>query len=128
MFSCLVQIRMSDLDPFNHVNNGAQCNLFDYGRTVFFEKNLNMEIDWMSFDLVLVHVEMDYLQPIHIHDEISCETEIYDVGEKSIKMRQYLMDTVSGVLKTECKCTLVAIDRDKMVSKEVPEIYKKLKI
>ena len=49
MFSCPIQIRMSDLDPYNHVNNGAQCNYFDMGRSRYFEHVFQTKIDWLTF-------------------------------------------------------------------------------
>lgn len=119
MFSCPIQIRMSDLDPFDHVNNGAQCNLFDFGRTSFFESVFNNKIDWLTFNYVLVHVEMDFKSPVRIHDNIVCETEVYDKGRTSFKMVQYLKNAVTNDIHTVCRSVIVCIDREKNVPKEI---------
>ena len=124
MFSCPIQIRMSDLDPFDHVNNGAQCNLFDFGRSKFFEHIFNQAIDWMTFEYVLVHVELDFKLPVRIHDEIVCETEVYDKGHTSFKMRQYLKNAVTNDILTVCHSVIVFIDREKNVPKEIPEDHR----
>ena len=124
MFSCPIQIRMSDLDPFDHVNNGAQCNLFDYGRSKYFEHLLNREIDWLSFDYVLVHVELDFKKPVKIHDEIVCETEAYELGRTSFKMVQNLKNAVTNEILTVCHSVIVCIDREKNVPKEIPQDHK----
>lgn len=124
MFSCPIQIRMSDLDPFDHVNNGAQCNLFDYGRSQFFEHLFNNEIDWMTFSYVLVHVELDFKKPVKIHDRIVCETEVFEVGHSSFKMRQYLKSAVTNDILTVCHSVIVCIDRDKNVPMEIPQDHK----
>lgn len=124
MFSCPIQIRMSDLDPFDHVNNGAQCNLFDFGRSKFFEHIFNQAIDWMTFEYVLVHVELDFKLPVRIHDEIVCETEVYDKGRTSFKMRQYLKNAVTNDILTVCHSVIVCIDRAKNVPKEIPEDHR----
>ena len=50
-----VQVRMSDLDPFVHVNNGVQCHYFDLGRSFYLEKVLQNQVDWTTIDLVLQH-------------------------------------------------------------------------
>lgn len=121
MFSCPIQIRMSDLDPFDHVNNGAQCNLFDYGRSQYFENLFNKEIDWLTFDFVLVHVELDFKKPVKIHDRIVCETEAYEVGHTSFKMRQYLKNAVTDEILTVCHSVIVCIDREKNIPKEISD-------
>lgn len=121
MFSCPIQIRMSDLDPFDHVNNGAQCNLFDYGRSQYFENLFNKEINWLTFDFVLVHVELDFKKPVRIHDKIVCETEAYEVGHTSFKMRQYLKNAVTDEILTVCHSVIVCIDREKNIPKEISD-------
>lgn len=121
MFSCPIQIRMSDLDPFDHVNNGAQCNLFDYGRSQYFENLFKKEINWLTFDFVLVHVELDFKKPVRIHDKIVCETEAYEVGHTSFKMRQYLKNAVTDEILTVCHSVIVCIDREKNIPKEISD-------
>ena len=106
-FSTPIQIKMCDLDPFAHVNNGVQCNYFDYGRGQYFEKVFGEPIDWMTMDMVLVHVELDFRRPIKIHDEIVCETTIYEFGEKTV-----------------CHCVLCGFDRKTEKSIPIQERYK----
>ena len=115
---------MSDLDPFDHVNNGAQCNLFDYGRSQYFENLFKKEINWLTFDFVLVHVELDFKKPVKIHDKIVCETEAYEVGHTSFKMRQYLKNAVTDEILTVCHSVIVCIDREKNIPKEISDDQK----
>lgn len=124
LFSVPVQIRMSDLDPFVHVNNGAQCNLFDFGRSEYFETVFGDKIDWSQLDLVLVHVELNFLLPILYYDSLVCETKIYEIGNKSLKMIQQLRDTESNTVKTICKSILAGFDRKFNQSATIKEIYK----
>ena len=121
MFSCPIQVRMSDLDPFNHVNNGAQCHYFDMGRSRFFEHAFQTEIDWLSFKYVLVHVELDFKAPIHFHDDLVCESEVTEVGNSSFKMIQRLVDHRTGEVKTICHCAVVYFDRDANKSERIPD-------
>jgi len=124
LFFVPVQIRMSDLDPFVHVNNGAQCNLFDFGRSEYFETVFGGKIDWSQLDLVLVHVELDFLLPILYYDSLVCETKIYEIGNKSLKMIQQLRDTKSNSVKTLCKSILAGFERKFNQSATIKEIYK----
>ena len=121
MFSCPIQIRMSDLDPYNHVNNGSQCNYFDMGRSRFFEHAFNDSIDWLTFKYVLVHVELDFKIPIHFHDDLICESEVLEVGNSSFKMVQRLVDQKTGEIKTLCHCAVVYFDRETNQSERIPE-------
>ena len=120
MFSCPIQIRMSDLDPYNHVNNGSQCNYFDMGRSRFFEHAFQKQIDWLSFKYVLVHVELDFQHPIHFHDDLVCESAVTEVGNSSFKMEQRLVDRKTGMVKTVCRCAVVYFDRETNKSERIP--------
>lgn len=119
MYSCPIQIRMSDLDPFNHVNNGAQCHYFDMGRSRFFEHAFQTQIDWLSFKYVLVHIDLDFKNPILFHDEIVCESGILEIGNSSFKMIQRLVDQKTGLVKTECHAVVVYFDRETNKSERI---------
>lgn len=123
-FSTPVQVKMCDLDPFAHVNNGVQCNYFDYGRSRYFETVFGEKIDWLSMDMVLVHTELDFKNPIKIHDDIVCETAIFHIGNKSISMIQQLRGTADGIVKTICKSVLSGFDRTAEISVSIQEKYK----
>ena len=123
-FSTPIQIKMCDLDPFAHVNNGVQCNYFDYGRSRYFETVFGEQIDWLNMDMVLVHTELDFKSPIKVHDEIVCETAIYHIGNKSIAMIQQLRCRESGIVKTVCKSVLSGFDRAAETSAPIQEKYK----
>lgn len=121
MFSCPIQIRMSDLDPYNHVNNGSQCHYFDMGRSRFFEHVFQTEIDWLTFKYVLVHVDMDFRLPIHFHDPIVCESRVTELGNSSFKMEQLLRDSKTNDIKTLCHAVVVYFDRMTNRSERIPE-------
>ncbi|MBQ7735411.1 MAG: acyl-CoA thioesterase [Bacteroidales bacterium] len=123
-FAVPIQIKMCDLDPFAHVNNGVQCNYFDYGRSRYFESVFGEKIDWLSMDMVLVHTELDFKSPIKVHDDIVCETAIYHIGNKSISMIQQLRSREEGSVKTICKSVLSGFDRTTESSAPIQEKYK----
>ncbi|MBO4328864.1 MAG: thioesterase family protein [Bacteroidales bacterium] len=112
---------MSDLDPYNHVNNGSQCHYFDMGRSRFFEHAFQTKIDWLTFKYVLVHVDMDFKLPIRFHDELACELVVVEVGNSSFKMEQRLVDQKTGLVKTVCHCAVVYFDRETNRSERIPD-------
>lgn len=123
-FSVPIQIRMCDLDPFSHVNNGIQSHYFDYGRSCYFEHVLQEKIDWLKFDLVIVHLSFDFKQVIEYYDNIICETRVINIGNKSIKMQQQLRDIDNNFIKTECYSIMSGYDRLKQCSTEIQAKYR----
>lgn len=115
---------MSDLDPYVHANNGSQCNYLDFGRGAYFEQVFKRPIDWKSLDVVLVHLELDFRDSIEFHDEIVCDTKVVALGNKSMKMRQQLRDSKTGIVKTVSYCVLSGFDRVTHTSKPISEAYK----
>ena len=122
--SAPVQVRMSDLDPFAHVNNGNQCHYFDLGRSAYLEKVLQNQVDWTTIGLVLVHIELDFMHPVLFHDTLVCESKIVEIGNKSLTMIQQLRDTKTDTVKTRCKSVLAGFDRHTHSSIPVNEAYK----
>ena len=112
---------MSDLDPYNHVNNGAQCNFFDMGRSLYFEHTFNAKIDWLTFKYVLVHVDLDFRKPVLFHDAIACESRVTEIGNSSFKMEQILRDTRTGEVKTLCHAVVVYFNRETNKSERIPD-------
>lgn len=128
-FSIPIQIRMSDLDPFNHVNNGVQCSYFDIGRSAYIEKILNEKIDWLQIDLVLAHISIDFIAPINYGDSIECACKVVHIGNKSFKMVQFLIDPNQNIIKTKSESVIVGLDREKLVAIPIQDHYReKLKI
>ena len=121
-----VQVRMSDLDPFVHVNNGNQCHYFDLGRSFYLEKVLQNRVDWKTIDLVLVQIELDFAAPVEFHDQLVCESKIVEIGNKSLKMIQRLRDLKTNTVKTTCFSVLAGFDRVTHQSIPIKEEYKRL--
>jgi len=117
---------MSDLDPYNHVNNGAQCNFFDMGRSLYFEHTFNAKIDWLTFKYVLVHVDLDFRKPVLFHDAIACESRVIEIGNSSFKMEQLLRDSKTGEIKTLCHAVVVYFNRETNKSERIPDEERKL--
>lgn len=123
-FSIPIQVRMSDLDPFNHVNNGIQCSYLDLGRSAFIEEILGEKIDWLTIDLVLAHISLDFVVPINYGDKIICACKVTHLGNKSFKMVQHIIDSETGIIKTKSESVIVGLDREKLVSIPIKQEYR----
>lgn len=123
-FSVPIQIRMSDLDPFNHVNNGVQCSYFDMGRSAYIEEILGHKIDWLAIDLVLAHISIDFLVPINYGDQIVCMCKVTRLGNKSFTMIQQLVEIQSHIVKTKSESIIVGLDREKLIAIPIRQEYR----
>jgi len=119
-----IQIRMTDLDPFRHVNNGVLFSYYDLGRLDYFEQITQKAIDWHKLDMVLVHVSCDFKDSVWFNDSIYVGTKVVELGNKSIKMLQHIFTENPYCLKSICHSVLSGIDKKKDCSKPIPEKLK----
>ncbi len=100
-----IQIRMTDLDTFNHVNNGVLSAYFDLGRLNYL-KQVTGNVNLTTLDLVLVHTEYDFFASVRFQSKIIVETKIVDFGNKSLKMLQRIVDEQD---ENKCYCTCFSV-------------------
>ncbi|MDR0606440.1 MAG: acyl-CoA thioesterase [Bacteroidales bacterium] len=118
-----IQIRMTDLDPLGHVNNGVIYSYYDIGRLHYLNQ-IEENTQWENIDKVVVHTECDFMESIFFSDDISVETKITEIGCKSIKMMQRIVDNNTGKIKSTCYSVLSGYDKQTNTSKEISETFK----
>ncbi len=119
-----IQIRFGDIDIIGHVNNGIQLSYLDLGRLDYFEQIYGQTIDWNDAALIVAHLEIDYLSPILLKDKIEVHTCIHKIGNKSVGLRQNIVDSNTGEIKTTTNQVMVAFSPKLGESIEVPETLK----
>lgn len=118
-----IQIRMNDLDPLGHVSNGVFFAYYDVGRLHYLSR-INENIDWETIDKVIVRTECDFMESIRYNDDISVETKVIEIGNKSFKMMQRIVDNRTGKIKSTCLSVLSGYDKQNNVSKAITEEFK----
>jgi acyl-CoA thioester hydrolase len=119
-----VQVRMTDLDPVGHVNNGTQLSYYDLGRLNYLETLQNKKIDWNEIDMVIVHIACDFVDSIYFYDKIVVETKVLEIGNKSVKMLQRIVNSETNEIKSTCYSVMAGYDRDNNRSKPISETFK----
>ncbi len=119
-----IQIRFGDIDIMGHVNNGVQLSYLDLGRLDYFEKVYGQTINWNDAALIVAHLEIDYLSPILLKDNVEVHTHIHKIGTKSVGMTQNIVDSVTGEIKTKTTQVMVSFSQKLAESIEVPETLK----
>ncbi|HKL38135.1 MAG TPA: thioesterase family protein [Bacteroidales bacterium] len=100
-----IQIRFNDVDIMGHVNNSVYQNYFDYARLQYFEQVLGYRMDWYDKALVLVKIEIEYLKPVQMYDQVRVFTRVYHLGNKSLRMEQRLV----GEKEDDVRCRNYAV-------------------
>jgi len=116
-----IQIRMTDLDPFGHVNNGVFLSYYDLGRLSYLQQVTGEALDWNTLDMVLVHVSCDFKDSVLINDAVFVGTKVVELGNKSIKFFQHLFTENPYCLKGTCYSVLSGFDREGNCSKVISE-------
>jgi acyl-CoA thioester hydrolase len=105
-----VEIRWSDVDAYQHVNNAVYATYLEECRDEWVERALGDAGD--SWDLVLARVAIDFRRELRLEDEgvvVSCALE--RIGNSSLVLREQVR-TREGELAAEAEAVLVARDRE----------------
>ena len=117
-----IQIRFSDVDRLNHVNNACYLSYFELGRINYFNEVFKEQINWDEKGFILARTEIDYLAPVFLTDEVYCLSKVIKIGTKSITIKNCILKKDKEQL-TECakgKVVLVAMDYSFKKSIELP--------
>jgi acyl-CoA thioester hydrolase len=119
-----VQIRFNDIDILGHVNNAVYQHYYDYARVHYFRNVLGAVVDWKKYSLILASIKIDYYTPISLNDEIEVETRVEILGNKSISMKQKLINTKTREVISTNRAVLVAFNSELSHTIEIPSDWK----
>lgn len=122
-FRLPIQIRFSDLDALNHVNNSYQAQYYDLGRINYFEKVNGGSFGWNEVLVVIVNTENNFFKPILQGEEIYVDTKLVCFGNKSMTMHQRLV-TSNGEIKGTCRTILAGFNQKTQTSAEISQEFK----
>jgi acyl-CoA thioester hydrolase len=124
-FSTPVQVRFSDIDGYLHVNNGVYFSYFEHARAVFLYEVCGWNV--MTIGTVVGRIEIDYLRPIHMEDQMEALVRCTRLGNSSFDLEQFLVGkdkSGTGHVFAKCRCVMVAVDMQTMRPVSVPEEYR----
>jgi acyl-CoA thioester hydrolase len=117
-----IQIRFSDIDRLDHVNNACYHNYAELGRVTYFKDVLTGLINWDRQGFILARTEIDHLEPLFLNDEVSCYTRIGRIGNKSVTVQNLITkkNDLTEVISAAITGILVAMDYEQNESIAVP--------
>ena len=126
--SLLIQIRFSDIDKINHVNNACYLNYFETARVNYFDTVFKGRNNWDQQGFVLARNEINHLVPVHLEDQIYCLTRVIELGTKSLTLKNSILKKENDSL-IECANgigILVAMNYLNHESIPIPQEWKEM--
>lgn len=117
-----IQVRLTDIDILGHVNNAIYLSYFEMTRIHYFNLLVGPNWDWMENGVVLVHNEVQYIQPIFLADDPEIHMFCNKIGNKSFTLSYEIY--VDGQLKTTGSSTLVGFNSNQQKSIEIPALMR----
>ena len=103
------RLRFNDTDRLGHVNNAVFAVMLEQGRSeLAMAAGLPVEAEGGTA-LVIVRLELDFLQEMAWPGDVLVETEVARLGTKSFQLRQRLVS--GGELCARAVTVLVVMDR-----------------
>lgn len=103
-----VQIRFSDCDMMQHVNNAVYLSYFEMARIHYFGILFGKDRDWKKNGVLLRKNEVEYLKPVLLHEKPEIHIFTEHIGTKSFSVSYELK--VEGELRTTGTSVLVCFD------------------
>ncbi len=94
-----IQTRFNDLDGYGHANNGAMQAYFDIGRAEYLRLCCGEDFYKGDSTMLVVSYSTDFLQQVHLEDNIEVRVAVHRIGYKSISMIMAIVDKDSGAIK-----------------------------
>ncbi len=116
-----IQIRFSDVDKLGHVNNAVYLSYIEYARMDFFEK-VACKINWEKEGIILAQIEIDYKQPVLMHDNLFVKTWCSRIGKKSFDLSYsvFINKNEEIVEKASASSVLVCFDFENKQPIDIP--------
>jgi acyl-CoA thioester hydrolase len=124
-FEIDIEIRFADIDMLGHVNNAKYVVYIEHARMKFSDLILP-EIDWSKEGFILARTEMDYVQPVYLHDNATVKCWCSHIGSKSFSLEYEVVVRRKDKELTcaKAKTVLVAFDYANQKSMSIPDHWK----
>lgn len=120
-----IQLRFNDFDALGHVNNSVYLSFYDLGKTEYFiqvlpDVQLNREVG-----MVIADIHVSFLLPVYPGENVAVETAVVEVGNKSFRLFQQLIDVETKEVKCICKTVMVCFDAKTKTTRPISPEWRK---
>ena len=85
-----ITVRFSDLDAMQHVNNATYLTYLEEARIDYFNSLFNRRKESLDFEAVIGRIEINYIHPIVLGDELEVFTRVSKFGNKSVDVEHII--------------------------------------
>lgn len=117
-----LQVRFSDCDMMQHVNNAVYLNYFEEARIHYFHQIVGQNWDWNKFGIILRKNEIEYLKPILFNEPVEIVVKRLHIGDKSFVLSYDV--SVNNELRAIGNSVLVSYDNTQKKSTPIPDILR----
>ncbi|MEW6337826.1 MAG: acyl-CoA thioesterase [Acidobacteriota bacterium] len=107
-FASPIEVRFSDIDAMNHVNNAVTVSYLEIARVRVWRERLGAVEHARDFPFILARVSIDYRSPIHFGDEVIVRLRVSRIGATSFTLAYRI--EASGRLAAEAETVQVMFD------------------
>ncbi len=107
-FSCPVEVRYSDVDAMNHVNNAVYVTYLEHARLRLWRERFEFTGGATEIPIIIARVVVDYRSPIALADEVEVGIGVSRTGRTSFAFAYRI--EASGRLAAEAETVQVHFD------------------
>ena len=119
-----IQLRFNDFDALGHVNNSVYFSFYDLGKTSYFNEVLPDVSVSKEVGVVIGHIEVSFLLPVYPEEKVAVETAVIEIGNKSFKLLQHLIDVETNEVKCICQTVMVCFDAKTKTTHAISEKWR----
>lgn len=125
MIETQIQKRFADVDMLGHVNNIHMQQYYDIGKSDYFSQILGLSENMSrTIGVIIAHLSTAYIEQVFMSDPIVVQTEVVKIGNKSFTLRQRIVNSVNGEIKSECTTVMVVFDFVAQQTCEIPTAWR----
>jgi len=125
-FNFPIQIRYSDLDPQWHVNNARYLSFLEAARVAYLQE---LELwdgkDFMHLGLIVANININYIKPILMGQNIIVGLQVDKIGNKSLEFSYVIQDLESEEILATATTIMVTYSYEKLATVPVFDDWRK---
>jgi acyl-CoA thioester hydrolase len=107
-FACPVELRFSDVDAMNHVNNAVYVTFLETARLRLWQKHFAFSGSARDIPLIVARVAVDYRSPVGLEEAVEVGVGVTEIGRTSFTLA-YRVEA-SGRLAAEAETVQLLYD------------------
>ena len=120
-----IQLLFNDFDALGHVNNSVYFSFYDLGKTSYFNEVMPDVSISNEVGVVIANIQVSFLLSVYPGENVSVETAVIEIGNKSFKLLQCLIDVDTNEVKCICETVMVCYDAKTKTTRAISDEWRK---